>query len=906
MSERGYGRLGLRDGLPTFEQLIARPDHDKHVFLEIRPAVLIDEWSLESGSTYVAQVNTSYGGIVRDVVGVRTRLDQGLVRVSSLALCQATAGTFFCDVDEELLPAFRWDVDSWFESPTRYFDQFTKLYIHLEDSSNPNATVVRVEYSFTLGAVAQRHPTLGPDILTDGAFENWASATNLTSWSEVTSGNGSVDRVDSIANAGVYAVSLSGNYSYIWQALSVTAGERYRLAGVYQTPAIDPQGLGGILQVYDTATALTVGPDGRTLGAIPGGRTYLAPVPDNGVRRFSFDFVAPATATCRLYLLMGDEDGTIVLDNVTLQHISRFETYEGRLSAASLPNLTAGSSRIVPGQSQVGSASVSFAATDGAYDKAFSDLAWLNAEVRAYIGGEVDGRPVLADEWEPAFVGVVRNLAWDDSIAKLTLQDYRARLHVKLPLRKYASNDTPDMDPLAEGNPRPYAFGSVSDVQPWRIDFESTYSKYGVYELADCDTAPNGIFAVNSVYAWLSSTAVSDNDTSQRLTLTLTDDYTVDLATGQVTIVRDVGPYVVTIENNKLDITGPLVATITAGLYTAEDLAAEVQTQLNSVSSAWTCSYSETTNKFTLNHASLSVLAKTGANKEITILRLLGFSLDADLSGSNDSNEATFDDADSDHLITADFDGFKDDAAGSHTGSASSLIEIGPDWAHVIWVKWMSRPAASVDPATLASARATPSAIHPLGLYLAEEITTKDLFAMIEDSTLSWIVIGGDGGLYYVALSDTVDSSATELEEADLLEGSFAIDQQVADVSRGVRIRYAGESSRAWLTREVVDEDTGHLYGQESIEEVDTLVTTSGAAIDIAAKRAELRTALRRFAFATGSKLIAVKPGGHVRLTRSRAISSTGTLSRQAARVIETKKNILSGVVAAVAVEMEG
>lgn len=55
-------------------------------------------------------------------------------------------------------------------------------------------------------------------------------------------------------------------------------------------------------------------------------------------------------------------------------------------------------------------------------------------------------------------------------------------------------------------------------------------------------------------------------------------------------------------ENARFDFedTVPRTVTLTAGLYTGETLATELQTQMNSVSTNWVCSYSRVTKKFTI------------------------------------------------------------------------------------------------------------------------------------------------------------------------------------------------------------------------------------------------------------------------------------------------------------------
>lgn len=75
---------------------------------------------------------------------------------------------------------------------------------------------------------AYNTPTLGSELLTDGGFENWSSATNLTSWTEVASGLSVIDQETTVVNSGIAAarisVDASNSIAYIRQAVAATIG----------------------------------------------------------------------------------------------------------------------------------------------------------------------------------------------------------------------------------------------------------------------------------------------------------------------------------------------------------------------------------------------------------------------------------------------------------------------------------------------------------------------------------------------------------------------------------------------------------------------------------------------------------------------------------------------------------
>jgi hypothetical protein len=72
------------------------------------------------------------------------------------------------------------------------------------------------------GRLAVPVPALGAELLTDGGFENWNSATDLTSWTEAIAGTSAVTREASVIHGGTYAVKIttdgSGSSASIAQA----------------------------------------------------------------------------------------------------------------------------------------------------------------------------------------------------------------------------------------------------------------------------------------------------------------------------------------------------------------------------------------------------------------------------------------------------------------------------------------------------------------------------------------------------------------------------------------------------------------------------------------------------------------------------------------------------------------
>ncbi len=87
----------------------------------------------------------------------------------------------------------------------------------------------------------------GVEHLTDGGMESWASATNLTSWTESVSGTSTVNREATNPYRGEYCTRLdvdaSNSTVYVVQSVTLVAGALYRLVFRYRTTGGMPTSL---------------------------------------------------------------------------------------------------------------------------------------------------------------------------------------------------------------------------------------------------------------------------------------------------------------------------------------------------------------------------------------------------------------------------------------------------------------------------------------------------------------------------------------------------------------------------------------------------------------------------------------------------------------------------------------
>jgi len=87
----------------------------------------------------------------------------------------------------------------------------------------------------------------GAEHLTDGGLENWASATDLSSWTEYTAGTSTVNREGAAQRTGSYAarmdIAADNSQAYILQAVTLVASRPYRISFWYKTTAGKPAAL---------------------------------------------------------------------------------------------------------------------------------------------------------------------------------------------------------------------------------------------------------------------------------------------------------------------------------------------------------------------------------------------------------------------------------------------------------------------------------------------------------------------------------------------------------------------------------------------------------------------------------------------------------------------------------------
>jgi hypothetical protein len=531
---------------------------------------------------------------------------------------------------------------------------------------------------------------------------------------------------------------------------------------------------------------------------------------------------------------------------------------------------------------------------------------------------QVEGQEILLDDMRTAYTGLIQDIFVSDEQVRMNLQDLRSYFHIKLPKNIYSDDDFANLNTKDfQGKPRPIFFGVKTNIKPARIDYETGNNKYGQYEICDTSDAPNGIKAVDAVYAYTNDTEASLKKANKRITLTEDTHYTVDLTNGRFTIDVDVGPYEIEAGVNDIinwDEGGAeLTATLDEDIYTASELASEVATQMTAESGGTiTCSYSDSTNKFTitLNAGTLNLRVSTGTNKDKSVYKTLGFSGSSNKTGSLSyaGDEATFTptktgeplDVDKDHIIRCDAQGMKDDASGTYTGTASALIEKGADICRVLLDKYMARPTSLIDTSSFEFARGR--APESLSIYLNESTSTKTIFDRLEYSNVANIVIDGQGKVYYlvyigVQTSAEVDA-LTQVHDFEIQ--SFEAEKSHKDVYKTVRVLYDQDPTlKSFQARDKQDASVAVRLGRQDVREFHTYVKLGDNALTLAGRMLELsKHASRKIKMKVlGGLLIDHKVGDLLAVTRARSLGPSGKLDKTPVRIVSIKKDYIRGAV---------
>lgn len=513
------------------------------------------------------------------------------------------------------------------------------------------------------------------------------------------------------------------------------------------------------------------------------------------------------------------------------------------------------------------------------------------------------------------------------------LTDDRSLLLRTLPPRTYNNNGGTDAYTQPDrGRSRALLWGTKTGIRP--VQYDIAYPgggpvPMGLYEVVDTTDWSPGLKDINDVFWYADDQAATARSASKRndvyTGLGAAGSVTAYPLTGRFAVLHDTRPIFITDENNKLyfDIGGAvLCAVIPVGVYGGVDtgmpdpqgLDITITAQMQSVSGAGDvfCSFTESTQKFAIGKSAgtLNLRCATGSDTQSGIWALLGFNASADKTGSLLYNaDNVFTSQAYDQILRADVIGFKDDASGTYTGTASATIEKAPDIARHILQAFLKVPESQIDIASFVAARATTWGAKPCSLYIGVTRTVADVFSELETSGHFDLIVSG--GLWTCVPRDTtVPAGTPTLEDADYIAfesyynpddifGTVTLTYNEApdggdplNISKG---RGFGQPNARTEMGEVTDPDVELRFDRREQTTFRTcLRDAADACYPLAGSRleglaAECSTPRRRFRLTVKGKALLTPIGGKLVLTRSRGVDSTGALSSVLVRVISKR-----------------
>lgn len=919
-------RLGLQDFRRTFLDWRRQSSSTKRVLVEISPSESLASWSPVSTGVYSAAVARYWSGALLAVTGVRCSLHPyRLVRVESLVECQATESTFFFDPEQaySMDPALWDDGETSWDGPVVIWDVNPTLFVHMPGGVSPATATTVAEFLFTFAAQGVVLPDLGPEKFLNGVFEAFTGDVP-DGWTVLADGGVSVQygpedadvsegtlsfRMESLGGSpGTWDDGVSTwDSSVLWdlapnpsliaeQEVPVVSGSRYRISGDRKDEVANEVEFRAYLRILGPSGTEALAADGFSTVAAASG-WHLLTLTRGEWRNLLFEFVSPWSGDVKIQIRGWNSDdgscpaGIIYWDGFRFRKVWRQIFASPAISDSGVPGVSQQSRDVYFGGKTVGGGSISLINDSGAFEQLLSLLNWIGAEVKEYAGGDFpDGEALSREQYEAVFSGIVgEDPRLEDSRLNLDVLDNLELLNIQIPEAVYSRSEFGDILESWEGEPRPLFFGTKTNISPVPVAFNGDYR---IYEVAYCGGSPVGIKAVTAVYAYYNSAAADAQVVVDRITLTSGVDYSVVLTTGMLTILKDVRLLEVPEDKNLLDFQeagGALVATLTPGLYTPSQLATHVQTQMRAVGSAnLTAVYSEVTHLVTLGTSvggTLSLLRSTGANRDQGVWALLGWGSGGDLTGSTSYVGETplLEDADTQHVVRVDAQGLKDDATGTYTGTASALITKAPDVLRYLLSVVLERPEMVHD---VSFDKARVDAPEALSLYLNTQENLRQILDRIEYSVGADIVFGADGFCYITVATDEVPPNPIRLYDPDYLQWSMG--PSARDLASSVTLLYDQDPTTGkWKTWSEENPTVKAEYRKASPRSFETYLTEPS---DVSARGAEIRVLSSQpplvVELEVKGKLAAARIGTKVLITRSRAVSLTGSLASVLFRVL--------------------
>ncbi len=552
----------------------------------------------------------------------------------------------------------------------------------------------------------------------------------------------------------------------------------------------------------------------------------------------------------------------------------------------------------------------------GRFEAPFGGLDWINAEFDVRAGGRFPdgGNEILFEDMPVVLAGIVtQRPELTDTKFSLPFEDFMTYWSMLLPEKMFDVDTYPSLATRDASKRVPVIFGQFPDVLPAaRVD-KGTGTRLGlpIYKLIDVEPAVASAVASGFLYTYTDEDAALRTDVTRRVLANCTS---YDTATGLYSLTNDPRPIVVIAgKNDALTFivagTG-YTAVVPAGLYawggySPQDLPTVLQTALNAAGAGAIFnlpSYALATGgkaTFTAS-AAFQVARASDPWNGASLWPELGFTTQADTGAATSQTSDTGMFVDCDQQIIpriVSVSGYFDDASGTYTGSATTIIRLAPDVVHFILRRICGASADRIGASFIAT-RATLTT--PLSIYLggppdgAQELST--VIERIENSVGADVVFT-NGKFEIVKRDNTVPADIVDLEERDYLD--FASSEDAENYMKIVRVAYGEEASASgrWQTAQTTTAAVKLRFGRDDQKTFFTFLPWSDSTnppIRLAAFVAETTLKHRRFAVRVKGKLFARALCSKVRLTRAKGADSTGSLDHVLCRILGKRDNMVT------------
>jgi len=491
----------------NFAQFIELADQEKLIIVEIQPARELQEQDWEApptGYSFIYSLPFTDGEVVKITID-----ENELAEVFSLTDCDSTASSFYYDPWNQM------------------------LYIHTPDGDSPETTISGGEYKYCIMAFFwvgfcndqrkddQVNFERRENVLEDGEFELWASATDLKKWVESIAGTSTINRdgTETYDKDSAYSVRLdidcanSDAYIYTLNNFKLRPGGKAKLRIKYKTGLALPQ-----ITLRDSGSNVYLDSNGEWQ-TVP---TNIILPASSEWTEYELEFtVHDDYSLYKLYLGRNNAGGqSIWFDNAEVLRYYLALHYKPQLSEESIPAIyqAVGDYHDADEKIQFGTLW-------------FTDSAWWYSKKGIYNFHNKDMLLKVGaigsdyEELEVIFTGVSTKPRPSDRRTELDMKDPREKEFQKIPRDRFDLTTYPNLDPRYDNRVILILFGKKTNITPVCID--TVNFKYKISQT---------VFG-GTTYALQSIDAVYKDG----VLLATPADYTEDLNNGQFTLTADPG-----------------------------------------------------------------------------------------------------------------------------------------------------------------------------------------------------------------------------------------------------------------------------------------------------------------------------------------------------------------------------